>query len=158
MTKGNMIRYYRKFSAAERYILGFVENHIVYMVEVDEIMPRFLTVEQASRNQGENLRLRIRKAHKAELMKHNAIALGKDTDLVDSIGHLNNKGKMAYWNKGEMFEKMVTEYFGQIWEKDTVGFWVQGDINLNGVEVQIKLADATLMDTNKMHKLQKSFR
>ena len=158
MTKGNMIRYYRKFSAAERYILGFVENHIVYMVEVDEIMPRFLTIEQASRNQGENLRLRSRKTHKAALMKHNAIALGKDTELIDSIGHLNNKGKMAYWNKGEMFEKMVTEYFGQIWEKDTVGFWVQGDINLNGVEVQIKLADATLMDTNKMHKLQKSFR
>lgn len=72
-----MIKYYRRFSAAERYILGFVEKHIVYMVEVDEIMPRFLTVEQASRNQGENLRLRIRKGHKAELMKQNAIALGK---------------------------------------------------------------------------------
>lgn len=65
---------------------------------------------------------------------------------------------MAYWNKGEMFEKMVTEYFGQTWEKDTIGFWVQGDINLNGVEVQIKLADATLMDTNKMHKLQKNLK
>lgn len=158
MTRGNMIRYYRKFSAAQGYILGFIEKHMVYMVRVNEIMPRYLNVEEASRGQGENLRLRIRKAHKAELMKKDAIVIGTETDLIDTVGHLNKKGKMCYWNKGEMFEKMVTEYFGQVWEKDTIGFWIQGDINLNGVEVQIKLADATLMDTNKMHKLQKNLK
>ena len=54
-TKRTMIKYYRNYSAADSYILGFVENKMLYMVEVAEIMPRFLSVEQASRNQGENL-------------------------------------------------------------------------------------------------------
>lgn len=69
MTKQTMIRNYRKFSAADGYILGFPYKGEVYMVTVEEIMPRFLTVEVASRNQGDNLRLRLRKAHIESFMK-----------------------------------------------------------------------------------------
>ena len=68
-TKRTMIKHYRNHSAADSYILGFTEEKKLYMVEVAEIMPRFLAVEQASRNQGENLRLRIKKNLKKQLMK-----------------------------------------------------------------------------------------
>lgn len=138
-----MIRNYRKYSAADGYIVGFVLNKMLYFVEMDEIKPRFLNIEEASRNQGENLRLRIKKAQKESLMKKNPICLG-DADLL-------NEEK---YNKGEIFEKLVTEYYGQRWEKDTVPFWVQGDINVNGKEVQIKLDSATLMNTKQIKKLQ----
>ena len=66
-----MIRNYRKFSVADSYILGFIYDKMLYMLEVAEIAPRFLNVEEASRNQGENLRLRLKKAHKASLIKKN---------------------------------------------------------------------------------------
>ena len=102
MTKQTMINTYRKYSVADSYILGFIYNKMLYMVEVAEIMPRFLNVEEASRNQGENLRLRIKKAHKANLMKKAPICLGSADCLVADK-----------YNKGEIFEKMVTEYFGQ---------------------------------------------
>ena len=59
------------------------------------------------------------------------------------------------YNKGEIFEKLVTEYFGQTWEKDTIPFWVQGDINVNGRELQIKLDAATLMNTKQIEKFKK---
>lgn len=144
MTKQTMIKNYRKFSAADGYILGFVSDGSLFMVEVAEIMPRYLNVEEASRNQGQNLRLRLRKAHKAELMKKSPIKLGCAADLV------NEK-----YNKGEIFEKMVTEYFGQTWEKDTIPFWVSGDIRVNGKELQIKLDTATLVNTKTLHKIQK---
>jgi len=143
MTKANMIKTYRQFSAADNYILGFVYEKMLYMVRVAEIMPRYLNVEEASRNQGENLRLRLKKAHKAQLMKKAPICLGSADCLND------NK-----YNKGEIFEKLVTEYYGQEWKKDTIPFWVQGDINLNGEEVQIKLDSATLMNTKQMAKLK----
>ena len=137
-----MINHYRKHSAADSYILGFVYNKMLYMVNVKEIMPRFLTVEQASRNQGENLRLRIKKALKEQLLKNNeCICLGSQDLLV-----------ATKYNKGENFEKLVTEYYGQVWEKDTIPFWVQGDININGEEVQIKLQDATLCNTKQIAK------
>lgn len=142
MTKRTMIRHYRSHSAADKYILGFTYNNMLYMVMVDEIKPRFLTVEQASRNQGENLRLRIRKPLKEQLLRnYDCVCVGSKSDLVADK-----------YNKGEIFEKIVTEYFGQTWVKDIVPFWVQGDINLDGVEVQIKLEDATLCNTKQIAK------
>lgn len=144
MTKRTMIKWYRDKSAADSYIIGFIYNKNIYMVNVAEIMPRYLSVEEASRNQGENLRLRIKKAHKAELMKKNPICLGSECQLVTDK-----------YNKGEIFEKLVTEHYGQKWEKDTIPFWVQGDINIGGKEVQIKLDSATLMNTKQIEKFKK---
>ena len=143
MTKQTFIKTYRNYSAADSYILGFTYAHNLYMIEVDEIMPRFLSVEEASRNQGENLRLRLKKKHKEQLMKKSPICLGSADCL-----------KAEKYNKGEIFEKLVTEYFGQTWKKDTVPFWVQGDICLDGKEVQIKLDSATLMNTKQIARLK----
>lgn len=144
MTKRTMINNYRKYSAADAYIIGFVANKMLYFVEMAEVAPRFLNVEVASRNQGENLRLRLKKNHKATLMKKNPICLGSAEMLNDEK-----------YNKGEIFEKAVTEYYGQKWEKDTIPFWVQGDINLDGKEVQIKLDSATFVNTKQIAKLKK---
>ena len=144
MTKRTMINHYRNHSAADSYIVGFVYDKNLYFVKMAEIAPRFLNVEVASRNQGENLRLRLKKSHRASLMKKNPVCLGSADMLVADK-----------YNKGEIFEKAVTEYYGQTWEKDTVPFWVQGDINLNGEEVQIKLDSATLMNTKQIAKLKK---
>lgn len=144
-TKRTMIKHYRTHSAADSYILGFVENKNLYMVEVAEIMPRFLSVEQASRNQGENLRLRIKKNLKKQLMKRNPICLGS-ADLLNA----------DKYNKGEIFEKLVTEFFGQTWVKDTVPFWVQGDIEVDGRQIQIKLDSATLMNTKQIAKFKRA--
>lgn len=144
MTKNSMIRTYRKYSVADSYILGFIYDKMLYMLEVAEIAPRFLNVEEASRNQGENLRLRLKKAHKASLMKKQPICLGS-ADCLNA----------EKYNKGEIFEKLVTEYFGQVWKKDTVPFYVDGDINVNGKKIQIKLDSATLMNTKQLKKLSK---
>jgi len=145
MTKQTLINTYRRYSVADSYILGFIVDHMLYMLEVDEIMPRFLNVEEASRNQGENLRLRLKKAHRASLMKKNPICLGSADCLVADK-----------YNKGEIFEKMVTEYYGQTWQKDNVPFYVDGDINVNGRKIQIKLDSATLMNTKQIKNIKKA--
>lgn len=145
MTKNTMIRNYRKFSVADSYILGFIYDKMLYMLEVAEIAPRFLNVEEASRNQGENLRLRLKKAHKTSLMKKNPICLGS-ADCLNA----------EKYNKGEIFEKLVTEYFGQVWKKDTVPFYKDGDITVNGKKIQIKLDSATLMNTKQIKNIKKA--
>lgn len=143
MTKRTMMKWYEIFSAADAYIVGFVLDGALYMVEMARIAPRFLNVEEASRNQGTNLRLRLKRAQKEALAKK-AICLG-DADVLTA-------GK---YNKGENFEKVVTEYFGQEWVKDTVPFYVQGDICLDGKEVQIKLDTATLANEKMLNKLKR---
>ena len=143
MTKTTLIRNYRKYSVADSYILGFIYDKMLYMLEVAEIAPRFLNVEEASRNQGENLRLRLKKAHKVSLMKKQPICLGS-ADCLNA----------EKYNKGEIFEKLVTEYFGQVWKKDTVPFYKDGDITVNGKKIQIKLDSATLMNTKQIARLR----
>lgn len=143
MVKRTMMKWYEKFSAADGYIIGFVMDKMLYMVEMDRIAPRFLSVEEASRNQGDNLRLRLKKAQKQSLAKK-AICLGSADVLTADK-----------YNKGELFEKVVTEYYGQEWEKDTIPFYMQGDINVNGRELQIKLDSATLANSKMLEKLKR---
>lgn len=143
MVKRTMMKWYEKFSAADGYIIGFVMDKMLYMVEMERIAPRFLNVEEASRNQGDNLRLRLKKAQKQSLAKK-AICLGSADVLTADK-----------YNKGENFEKVVTEYYGQEWEKDTVPFYMQGDINVNGRELQIKLDSATLANSKMLEKLKR---
>jgi hypothetical protein len=57
------------------------------------------------------------------------------------------------YNKGEMFEKAVTEYYGQEWQKDNVPFHKAGDINVGGVEIQIKFEKAALATSKTIEKL-----
>lgn len=144
MTKRTMINNYRKYSMADSYIIGFVSNGMLYFTEVKEIAPRFLNVEQASRNQGFNLRLRIKADYRNRLAKK-AICLGSADILVADK-----------YNKGEIFEKYITEFFGQVWTKDTVPFYKDGDITVDGRKIQIKLDSATLTNTKQLAKLKRA--
>lgn len=144
MTKETLIRNYRKYSMANAYIVGFTFDHMLYFFQTNEIAPRFLNKEMASRNQGENLRLRLKANQKKQLIKK-SICLGSDLML-----------QATKYNKGEIFEKIITEYFGQVWEKDNIPFYEQGDINVNGVEIQIKLDSATLCNSKQIEKLKRA--
>ena len=143
MTKAEMMKVYRANSVAQKYIVGYIFKKMLYFVEMDEIGEVMLNVEKASRNQGDNLRLRIKADTKKSLMHNRPVCLGSADMLVADK-----------YNKGEIFEKLVTEYFGQVWEKDTVPFWEDGDITVYGTKIQIKLDSATLMNTKQIQRMQ----
>ena len=142
MKKQTLRKYYEQFSAANSHIVGFIYNHDLYMTEMESIPPRYLCESAASRGQGNSLRLRIKKKYKEQLIRKGAIYLGSE-DMLDGA-----------YNKGEEFERLVTEYFGQVWKKDSVPFWIKGDINVNGREIQIKLDSATLINESRIKSLK----
>jgi len=145
MAKVTMENLYRQYSVANWYILGFIVKGMLYMVNMAEIPSEYLKLEKASRNQGINLRLRMSAEQRKNLVAQ-AICLGT-IDLLTATAY----------NKGENFEKAVTEYYGQTWKKDTVPFYIDGDININGEKVQIKLDSATLTNTKQLEKLSREF-
>lgn len=155
MTKSTFIKNYRKQSGAEQYLIGFPYKGSVYMAIIKEIPPRYLQVGHASGNRGEKLGFYIHTEDKKALISKGAQILCKESDLEDRIGHLNKKGNLAFWNKGEMFEKLVTEFYGYEWQKDTVGYWKQGDIRINGIETQVKYQYATLTNSRILENLKK---
>lgn len=150
MTKGNAIRYYRKFSGADAYILGFIYKHELYATTVDEIMPRFMRVEKSSVKKGahEKLQFRLRNEHKEQLIRKGAQKIGTETDLLEIPN-----------NKGVSFERMVYRMNGQEpREKDNIRFTEGGDINVNGVEYQVKLEGAQIVEFRTLNKIQKEMR
>ena len=146
MNKNTMIKWYRKFSAADAYAIGFTYKHNLYVAMMDEIAPRFMKVERESSKKGgkQKLQLRLNNKYKESLIRKGAECLG-DEDLL--IGE---------YNKGVEFERLVYERNGQEYRgKDNVGFWVSGDITIDGKEVQVKLEGAQIVVENTLENLKK---
>ncbi len=146
MTKATMIRNYRKFSASDCYALGFVYKHDLYIAMVDEIAPRFMKVERESSKKGgrQKLQLRLNNNDKEYLIRKGAEYLGSETMLIGE------------YNKGVEFERLVYMINGQEYRgKDNVGFWVAGDIEIDGKQVQVKLEGAQIVVENTLENLKK---
>lgn len=134
-----MANRYNRIAGAHKYIVGFVRHGIVYYVQVDFIeLCEMLKDDRASSKRGGTLKLRVRVSSEQAI---NFIHSGKAIELC-TVEELSANAK---YNKGENFERIVTELLtDEIWVKDSVPFYVKGDINVNGEEIQIKLDGAEL--------------
>ena len=128
---------YNKNSASHLYYFGFIVAGLLYVVcgmSFDEISAYFKN-DRASSAKGGFRKVRI-KANSAELkaLLPKALLIGSADMLLDS-----------HWNKGEMFEKIITEMFtAEKWVKDSTPFFLAGDAVIGGQNVQIKLNNAEL--------------
>lgn len=147
MTKETMIKNYRKFSAADSYILGFEYKHNIYAIEIEEIPPRYMTVEHESSKKGgaAKLQLRLKKAYREQLIRKGAVLIG-DESILEGI-----------YNKGVEFERVISEMVGQEFRgKENVGFWVAGDVEIEGRQVQIKFNGAQIVVEKTLERLKRA--
>ena len=139
MTYTELIRYYHKISASEKYILGFDYSGIVYYVILTfKELRKYMKEDHESSKRGHALKVRIRVSaddKKALLQSGTAIALCEISQLI---------GKT--YNKGDYFEKVITETLtGTIWVKNSIPCYQAGDIIYKGEQVQVKYDSATLI-------------
>ena len=147
MTKETMIKNYRKFSAADSYILGFEYKHNIYYIMINEIPPRYMTVERESSKKGgaQKLQLRLKKAYREQLIRKGAILIGSEDILIGE------------YNKGVEFERIISEMNGQQFRgKENVGFWVEGDLEINGIQYQIKFNGAQIVTEKTLERLKRA--
>lgn len=135
---------YNKNSAAHTYYFGFVVAGLLYVAILNfEELSRYFKLDRASSAKGGFQKIRI-KAKAAELVELIPVStmLGSADLLMDD-----------HWNKGEMFEKVITErYTPDEWVKDSIPFFKAGDVNINGEEVQVKLNGAELTNEKILKK------
>jgi hypothetical protein len=146
MNKNTMIKNYRRFSAADAYIIGFTYKHEVYMVEVKEIAPRYMRVEHESSKKGgcAKLQLRLTNQYMEQLIRKGAQVIGDEDMLVGE------------YNKGVEFERIISEMNGVEYRgKDSVPFYEAGDLNVDGKEIQIKFNGAQIVVERTLKRLQK---
>lgn len=138
MFNEEMANRYNRIAGAHKYIVGFIRHGVVYYVQLDFAgLCGLLKDDRASSKRGGTLKLRVRvTAEQAIHFIYNGEA--KELCKVEEL----DDGK---YNKGENFERIITETLtSELWVKDSVPFYVKGDINVNGEEIQIKLDGAEL--------------
>ena len=146
MTMQEMMNEYSARSAAHTYALGFVRNGSLYaaMLSFNELS-RYFKLDRASSKRGGYAKIRIK------LTAQDRAELSATAEL---IGNEDLLSKDSAHNKGENFERELTErWTPETWVKDSVPFWVQGDIRVNGVEVQVKLDGAELTNERTLARL-----
>jgi len=144
----NMIDRYNKVAYTHNYIWGFTFKGNVYMATTtSEMMPIVCKLDRASRGCGFALRFCPNAAQKVALMA--------GAQVLCSEKYFKEVHAESKYNRGEIFEKLVTEYFGQVWEKDNVPFTQAGDIEVNGIAYQIKYQAATFCNEKSIANLEK---
>ena len=145
MTREEMLTTYHRHTAADAYVLGFAHHGLLYAVELPELPDDVLKLDHASSHRGgaAKIRVRVGKARKLALLEAGAQVVGTVADLEADEHH----------NKGENFERVMTERAGQRWVKDSVPFWMAGDLSLDGRELQIKFDGAELTNEKTLARL-----
>ena len=144
----SLINRYNAVAFSHEYIWGFIYKKNVYMaITSSDVMPFVTCLDKASRGAGYALRFCPNADQKVALMPN--------AELLCSEKFFEEQVASTKYNKGEIFEKMVTEYFGQEWEKDNVPFTEDGDITVNGVAYQIKFQKATFCNEKSIANLER---
>lgn len=144
----NMIDFYINHAYTNNYIFGYTYNgNICYTVATAEIIPFIVTLEKASRNDGFAIRYKPNSDIKAKLMALNCTVICTQKEFDDMC-------KNSRYNRGEIFEKIVHEFHGKKWTKDNRKFTNSGDININGIEYQIKFSKATFINEKTIKNMQ----
>lgn len=140
---------YNELAYTDQYIMVYIVKGTVYFTVCDRHMvDRVTCLDKASRGQGYALRFKPNMGQKMLLMAENATALC-------SALYFNELVANTKYNRGEIAEKLVTEYMGQEWEKDNVPFTEDGDITVDGVAYQIKFEKATFTNEKALANLRK---
>lgn len=140
---------YNEVAFTDQYIMVYIVKGTVYFTVCDRhIVDRVTCLDKASRGQGYALRFKPNMGQKMLLMAENATALC-------SALYFNELVANTKYNRGEIAEKLVTEYMGQEWEKDNVPFTQDGDITIDGVAYQIKFEKATFTNEKALANLRK---
>lgn len=146
--KMEMITNYHKIAYTDKYIVGFQYMGNIYWVVLNSHdMEMLIKLDKASRGQGYSIRFKPTKADKVYMLARGAQVLCSET-------YFNEMVETTSYNKGEIFEKLITEVVaGKVWEKDHVPFTEAGDVEINGIAYQIKYEKATFTNEKALMSL-----
>ena len=143
-----MIRFYNEKAYTHNYIFGVNYKGNIYMIKTtSETLPLALKLDKASRGNGYSLRFKPNNKIKEMLLAQGA-------EIICSAEMFKALVSESKYNKGEIFEKLVTEKFGQVWTKDSVPFTEDGDLTVDKIAYQIKFEQATFISEKQMLRMR----
>lgn len=145
MTMRTLVQQYEAKAYTNVYIYGFTYKGMVYAVKVQNLSDTGLRISKASRNNGYALRFRPNMADKAVFL-NTAIVICTKKQFDNMVANCK-------YNRGEVFEKLITELCGQVWKKDNTPFNKGADLVHNGVAYQVKFQNATFCNERQLARI-----
>lgn len=151
MTDYEMLETYNAHAGAHTYLLGFTRKSSVYYFTANFSELRTYTrhsTTSSKRGGCSQIRIYIKSETITQLLESGRAQYLCEADIFDV---------QDSYNKGEHFERAVKEILtGETWHKDATPFWVKGDVNINGEEVQVKFNSAELTNENTLMRMLKA--
>jgi len=163
-----LIKAYEFLSADVKYIMSFAYNKppmTIYKVTLDRSnVTKFMKLSAVSskRGGGYSLRFNPLTEEKQKLIDD----FGAQPFIKDGIELTKSKfeqmvkdNKVNKFNRGDIMEKLIWESVKtEPWVKDASPFYEKGDINIDGIEHQIKYQRATFVSSKTIdYNLQRAF-
>lgn len=140
----NLLKVYEDTTAAVWTLLVFQLAGHAYAARVEHLTADMVKLDRESSQNGgaTKLRFALSNKQKVALIEAGAEEVG---DMATIFAYHKNKGCAV--------EKWATErYTTDTWVKDSIPYYMQGDIRVNGEEVQVKFENASLTNVNVMQK------
>ena len=143
-----LIARYTSRAFTHNYIMGFIYKGAVYAMTCHGL--NFgIKLDQASSKCGGGYSIRFAPTE----AEKEAMVLSGRCELICSADFFLSEVASSKYNKGEIFEKMMTEKAGQVWEKDNVPFFAGADLTVNGIPYSIKFQKATICTESTLNKI-----
>lgn len=138
MNKTTMIKNYRNFTASEAYFIGLQKGETMNVVQVPELMPRWINIDHTTHNKGYKKKIDMDiNAFERDKLIEKYLLFSCSMDEFRAQGQDTN---------GHNLESLIWNYFGvDGYTPDKIGFWHDGDLTVNGIRYQIKLNHAQIV-------------
>lgn len=145
MVLAKMVKFYNEQAFTHFYMIAFNWKKMVIVAFVNgSDLEKITTLDNGSRGVGNSLRFKPNMAQKSWLMEN------CETFTLCSVENVEQLFASCKYNRGEVVEKLITEHFGQIWEKDSIPFTDDGDLTVDNIAYQIKYEKATFINEKQM--------
>ena len=144
----NLIARYNEVAFTHNYIYGFTYKDAVYYTESVGLSFGIKLDKASSKNGGGySIRYNPTKAEKESLV------LSGTAKMLCSKEFFTETKVNSKYNKGETFEKLITEKYGQTWFKDNVPFFKGADLTTDEKAFSIKFEKATICTESTLNKI-----
>jgi len=144
----NLIARYNSKAYTHNYIYGFTYKNFIYYVEFVGLTFG-IKLDKASSKCGGGYTIRFNPTTKE---KEEIVLSGLAKVLCSKEYFITEKENSKY-NKGEIFEKMITEKFNQKWEKDNIPFFSGADLVTKEKAYSIKFEKATICTETTLNRI-----
>ena len=143
----NLISRYESVAYTNNYIYGFTYKSFVYYIETTGLKFGVKLDKASSKNGGGySIRYNPTKAVKEDLINSGVAKVLCTKDFF------NTEKANSIYNRGEIFEKLITEKNGQKWVKDTVPFYEGADLTTDKAW-SIKFEKATICTEKTLNRI-----